>query len=35
MSSYLKVKPYRNPQLLKLAKNAPCATKKWYNKQNP
>jgi hypothetical protein len=25
MSSYLKTKPYRNPQLLKLAKDAPCS----------
>lgn len=25
MTSYLKTKPYRNPNLLKLAKNAPCA----------
>jgi hypothetical protein len=24
MTSYLKTKPYRNPQLLKLAKDAPC-----------
>ena len=25
MTSYLKVKPYRNPKLLKLAKDAPCS----------
>jgi hypothetical protein len=25
MSSYFKTKPYRNPQLLKLAKDAPCS----------
>lgn len=25
MTSYFKMKPYRNPQLLKLAKDAPCA----------
>ena len=25
MTSYLKTRPYRNPQLLKLAKDAPCS----------